>query len=272
MSAPPYAGLKVLDLSQGIAGPYCAALLAQQGADVIKVEPPGGDWIRNAGGGRDGMTPLAIAGNLGKRSIVVDAQKSAGRDLILRMAASADVVIENNRPGVIERLGLGYEAIAAGNPAVVYVSITGFGPDGPDAAAGLAVAPKTVRRWLEGGACRTGGTGGRSPRCWESVISICGPSCAAAVPGRTMWLPSTRALPGPRVIPADRVNVAAGGEQRAEERHLRLWLRPGVNGSAAGSTRGMPVLGMSAITGPELTSAFVARRPSTPTLITVGWL
>ena len=134
MSAvPPYAGLKILDLSQGIAGPYCASLLAQQGADVIKVEPPGGDWIRNAGGGREGMTPLAIAGNLGKRSITVDAQKPAGRDLILRMAARADVVIENNRPGVIERLGLGYAAVAASNPAVVYVSITGFGPDGPDA-------------------------------------------------------------------------------------------------------------------------------------------
>jgi crotonobetainyl-CoA:carnitine CoA-transferase CaiB-like acyl-CoA transferase len=132
-AAPPYAGLIVLDLSQGIAGPYCAALLAQQGADVIKVEPPGGDWIRNAGGGREGMTPLAIAGNLGKRSIAIDAQKPAGRDLILRMAARADVVIENNRPGVIERLGLGYGAVAASNPAVVYVSITGFGPDGPDA-------------------------------------------------------------------------------------------------------------------------------------------
>ncbi|HUJ87090.1 MAG TPA: CoA transferase [Burkholderiales bacterium] len=132
-AAPPYAGLKVLDLSQGIAGPYCSSLLAQQGADVIKVEPPGGDWVRNAGGGRDGMTPLVIAGNLGKRSIVVDAQKPAGRELLLRMAARADVVVENNRPGVIERLGLGYGAIAAANPAVVYLSITGFGPDGPDA-------------------------------------------------------------------------------------------------------------------------------------------
>ena len=132
-AAPPYAGLKVLDLSQGIAGPYCASLLAQQGADVIKVEPPGGDWIRNAGGGRDGMTPLAVAGNLGKRSIVVDAQKPAGRDLLLGMAARADVVVENNRPGVIERLGLGYGAVAAANPAIVYLSITGFGPDGPEA-------------------------------------------------------------------------------------------------------------------------------------------
>jgi crotonobetainyl-CoA:carnitine CoA-transferase CaiB-like acyl-CoA transferase len=133
MAAPPYKGLHVLDLSQGIAGPYCAALLAQQGADVIKVEPPGGDWIRNAGGGRDGMTPLAIVGNLGKRSIVVDAQQPAGRDLILRLAARADVVVENNRPGVIERLGLGYDAVGSTNPKVIYVSITGFGPDGPDA-------------------------------------------------------------------------------------------------------------------------------------------
>ncbi len=133
MAEPPYWGLRVLDLSQGIAGPYCAALLAQQGADVVKVEPPGGDWIRNAGGGRDGMTSLAIVGNLGKRSIVVDAQQPAGRDLLLRLAARADIVVENNRPGVIERLGLGYGAVAARNPAVIYVSITGFGPDGPEA-------------------------------------------------------------------------------------------------------------------------------------------
>jgi crotonobetainyl-CoA:carnitine CoA-transferase CaiB-like acyl-CoA transferase len=130
--APPYAGLRVIDLSQGIAGPYCAALLAQQGAEVIKVEPPGGDWVRAIGGGREGMTPLAIASNLGKRSIVIDARKPAGRDLILRLAARADVLVENNRPGVIERLGLGYAALAAPNPALVYVSITGFGPDGPD--------------------------------------------------------------------------------------------------------------------------------------------
>src|SRR5512135_213857 len=133
MAEPPYKGLRVLDISQGIAGPYCAALLAQQGADVIKAEPMAGDWIRGTGGGREGMTAVGIASNLGKRSIALDATKPAGRELLARLAARADVVVQNYRPGVIERLGLGYDAVAATNPNVVYVSITGFGPDGPDA-------------------------------------------------------------------------------------------------------------------------------------------
>jgi len=133
MAEPPYRGLKVLDLSQGIAGPYCATLLAQQGADVIKAEPLAGDWLRNAGEGREGMSALAIASNLGKRSIALDATKPQGRELLARLAARSDVVLQNYRPGVIERLGLGYETVAAANPNVVYVSVTGFGPDGPDA-------------------------------------------------------------------------------------------------------------------------------------------
>ena len=133
MADLPYRGLGVLDVAQGIAGPYCAALLAQQGADVIKAEPLAGDWIRNAGGGREGMTPLAIASNLGKRSIALDATKPAGRELLVKLAARADVFVQNYRPGVIERLGLGYDAVRSSNPKIVYLSITGFGPDGPDA-------------------------------------------------------------------------------------------------------------------------------------------
>jgi crotonobetainyl-CoA:carnitine CoA-transferase CaiB-like acyl-CoA transferase len=129
----PYAGLNVLDMSQGIAGPYCAALLAQHGANVIKIEPPEGDWIRVMGGGRDGMSALAIAGNLGKRSISIDAAKPAGRAPILKMAARADIFVENFRPGVMARLGLDYAALAAVNPGLIYLSITGFGPSGPDA-------------------------------------------------------------------------------------------------------------------------------------------
>ena len=129
----PYEGLRVLDMSQGLAGPYCAGLLGLQGATVIKVEPPGGDWIRNAGGGREGMTSLAIMGNPGKRSACIDAAKPEGKALILRMAREADVFVQNFRPGVIERLGLSYETLARDHPALVYVSITGFGASGPDA-------------------------------------------------------------------------------------------------------------------------------------------
>lgn len=133
MLIAPYVDLKVLDLSQGVAGPYCACLLAQQGADVIKIEPPEGDWARTAGGGKEGMTPLAIACNLNKRSAVVDARIPAGRALLAKMAAKADVVLQNFRPGVIERMGVGYDTVSRGNPGVVYLSITGFDPEGPDA-------------------------------------------------------------------------------------------------------------------------------------------
>ena len=129
----PYAGLRVLDMSQGLAGPYCAGLLGMQGAKVIKVEPPGGDWIRAAGGGREGMTSLAIMGSPGKRSACIDATRPEGKALLLRLAKNSDVFVQNFRPGVIERLGLDYETLASDNPSLVYVSVTGFGPSGPDA-------------------------------------------------------------------------------------------------------------------------------------------
>lgn len=132
-ASPPYAGLRVLDMSQGLAGPYCAGLLGMQGASVIKVEPPEGDWIRSAGDGREGMTSLAIMGNPGKRSACIDAAKPQGKALLLKMAAQADVFVQNFRPGVIERLGLSYETLSKDHPSLVYVSITGFGASGPDA-------------------------------------------------------------------------------------------------------------------------------------------
>lgn len=151
----PYAGLNVLDMSQGVAGPTCAALLGHQGAGVIKIEPPGGDWVRYLGGGREGMSALAVSGNLGKRSLCVDAAKPAGRDLILKMAQRADVFVQNFRPGVMTRLGLDYAALSAVNPRLIYLSITGFGDSGPDAGkaatdsvlqgvSGMIVANKTA--------------------------------------------------------------------------------------------------------------------------------
>ena len=127
----PYAGLSVLDLSQGIAGPYCAAQLRAQGADVIKIEPPAGDWIRVLGGGQQGLSALAVVNNLGKRSICIDATQAEGCALILKMAQRADVLVENFRPGVMARLGLGYATIAAINPRLIDLSISGFGDSGP---------------------------------------------------------------------------------------------------------------------------------------------
>lgn len=127
----PLAGVKVLDLSQGIAGPYAAAILGLQGADVIKVEPPEGDWSRLMGGGKQGLTALSIACNPGKRSICVDARKAEGAALLAQLAENADVLVESFRPGVMARLGLDYATLAARNPRLVYASITGFGSDGP---------------------------------------------------------------------------------------------------------------------------------------------
>lgn len=126
-----YAGLQVLDLSQGVAGPYCAAMLGLQGASVVKVEPPSGDWIRVMGGGEAGMTPLAVAGNLGKRSLCIDARHPEGRAVVERLAARADVLVENFRPGVMARLGLDAATLRTRHPSLIYLSISGFGHEGP---------------------------------------------------------------------------------------------------------------------------------------------
>ncbi|HTR86080.1 MAG TPA: CoA transferase [Reyranella sp.] len=128
----PFAGLKVVDLSQGIAGPYCAMLLAQHGADVIKVEGIGdGDWARTLGT-RYGMhSAFSIVGNLGKRSIAADLKSDVGREIVWRLLKGADVFLEGFRPGVIQRLGFGYEQVSAREPRLLYLSISGFGQTGP---------------------------------------------------------------------------------------------------------------------------------------------
>ena len=124
-------GIRVLDLSRVIAGPYAAALLGDLGADVIKVERPGrGDDMRSLRG--DGRMSASFAAvNRNKRGIAVDLQKPEGARLAFELARRADVVLENFVPGVAERLGLGYAALSATNPAVVYASVSGYGQDGP---------------------------------------------------------------------------------------------------------------------------------------------
>ncbi|WP_416899786.1 MAG: CaiB/BaiF CoA transferase family protein [Minwuia sp.] len=127
----PYAGLKVLDISQGVAGPHAGMLLALYGADVVKVEPPAGDWIRPIGVTHGDHSAHGVYYSRGKRSIALDIRTDAGRDVVLKLAADADVMIESNRPGVADRLGIGYEAIRAINPGVIYLSVSGFGQTGP---------------------------------------------------------------------------------------------------------------------------------------------
>jgi crotonobetainyl-CoA:carnitine CoA-transferase CaiB-like acyl-CoA transferase len=124
-------GLRVLDLSRVLAGPYCAMLLGDLGADVIKVERPGrGDDLRDWQGTR-GMSVVFAAANRNKRGIAVDMQSPEGARLVVDLARRADVLIENFLPGVADRLGIGYEAVRAVNPAIVYASVTGFGQTGP---------------------------------------------------------------------------------------------------------------------------------------------
>lgn len=140
-----FEGLTVLDFSQGIAGPVCAAILGRQGAQVIKIEPPRGDWIRHAGATRAGLSANAVAGNLGKRSLALDVSRPEGRAVALKLAASADVVIENFRPGVMKKLGLDYAALRALRPDLVYCSISGFGASGP--LVGKAATDSVVQAW-----------------------------------------------------------------------------------------------------------------------------
>src|SRR5262245_38068871 len=134
MSSPdaPLAGIRVVDLSQGIAGPYCAMLLAQHGADVIKVEPPEGDWARTLGVRYGDQTAFSVIGNLGKRSIALDLKRPADHAVLERLARRADVFIEGFRPGVAARLGADYAAISALSPRVIYLSVSGFGQTGPE--------------------------------------------------------------------------------------------------------------------------------------------
>jgi crotonobetainyl-CoA:carnitine CoA-transferase CaiB-like acyl-CoA transferase len=134
ISAQPLAGILVLDLSQGIAGPYCGRLLADHGARVLKVEPPRGDWMRALGPGPGATSTSALYYNLGKESLVLDLKQAPDLDRALALAARADVVIESSRPGTMAALGLGFDAVRARNPKIVYLTISGFGQTGPRAA------------------------------------------------------------------------------------------------------------------------------------------
>jgi crotonobetainyl-CoA:carnitine CoA-transferase CaiB-like acyl-CoA transferase len=130
--AGPLEGVRVLDLTRVLAGPAASLALADLGAEVIKIEPPGaGDETRTFPPFRDGESHYYLSINRGKKSIVVDLKSDAGVALVRDLAARCDVLIENYRPGVMDRLGLGYEALAGINPRLIYCSISGFGMTGP---------------------------------------------------------------------------------------------------------------------------------------------
>ncbi len=130
----PLAGIRILDLTAMASGPFATALLGDQGADVIKIEPPGpGDLIRQIGNSRNGMSAVFANLNRSKRSVVLNLADARGVALLERLAATADVFVQNFRPGVADRMGIGPEHLRARFPRLVYVSISGFGRAGPDA-------------------------------------------------------------------------------------------------------------------------------------------
>ena len=132
----PLAGIKVVEFCQVLAGPYCGMLLADMGAEVIKVEPPEGDMMRQWPPINDGYSENFASINRNKRSVVLDLKNPAHKAAARRLVLSADVVLENNRPGVMDRLGLGYESFAKEKPGLVYCSISAFGQSGPRSAEG----------------------------------------------------------------------------------------------------------------------------------------
>ena len=140
MTDHPLTGLRVLDLSRVVSGPFAARLLSDLGADVVKVEPPDGDVTRAWGEVRHGLSGFYTQQNAGKRNLCVDLKAPGGAGLLVRLASVADVMIENFRPGVLDRLGLEWDVLSAANHGLILLSVSGFGRDSP-AAGRTAYAP-----------------------------------------------------------------------------------------------------------------------------------
>ena len=164
----PLAGIRVIDLTAMLSGPYATMILADQGAEVIKVEPPdGGDHTRKGGNRRHGFAASFLNLNRNKRSIALDLKEPAGRDAVLRLARRADVFVQNFRPGVVERLGLGEAEVRAARGDIVYASISGFGETGPWA---QKPAYDPVIQALSGLTTVQGGSDDARPRLVRTVL------------------------------------------------------------------------------------------------------
>ena len=128
----PLDGVRVLDFSMFLAGPYAGRLLADHGAEVIKIEPPGGETIRSAHPMVDGKSRYFAQLNAGKKCIILDLKSEEGKAAVRNLVADCDVVLENFRPGVLDRLGLGYDLLSEINSKIIYCAISGYGPIGPN--------------------------------------------------------------------------------------------------------------------------------------------
>ena len=127
----PLAGMQVLDLTSMVSGPVAGAMLADQGAEVIKIEPPHGEQMRHLGQPHNGLPPTFFSCNRGKKSIAVNLKREAGQEVLWRLIEQADVLLQYFRPGAMERMGFGEETVRARNQRIIYVSISGFGETGP---------------------------------------------------------------------------------------------------------------------------------------------
>ena len=127
----PLEGFRVLDFTSMVSGPFAGAILAEQGAEVIKIEPPQGEQMRRGGSTQNGIPAIYYSCNRGKKSLCIDLKTTAGVEVIGDLFEQSDVVLQNFRPGVVDRMGIGYDAAKARNPKIVYVSVSGFGQKGP---------------------------------------------------------------------------------------------------------------------------------------------
>lgn len=177
LSGGPLSHLRVLDFTQRLAGPYGTQMLGDMGADIIKLEPPGGDPTHNTPPHFvGGESTYYLSFNRNKRSIIIDLKKPEAKDVVRRLIAKSDVIMENNRPGAMARLGLSYDDLKADFPGLVYCSISGFGQTGPDAQRG-ALDP--IVQAMSGVMSLTGERGGRSTRAGIPVGDICAGMYAA---------------------------------------------------------------------------------------------
>jgi CoA:oxalate CoA-transferase len=169
-------GLRVLDFSRVLAGPFCTALLADLGAEVIKVEPPGGDDYRHIGPFKEGESALFLLMNRGKKGLTLNLKSARGAALAQELAGKSDVVVENFKPGVAGRLGVDHETLRAINPRLVYASISGFGQSGPFAD---RPAYDIIAQAMAGLMSVTGDPEGPPTRTGESMADLCGGLYAA---------------------------------------------------------------------------------------------
>ncbi|WP_167382489.1 CaiB/BaiF CoA transferase family protein [Bordetella genomosp. 6] len=169
-------GVRVLDFSRVLAGPYCTAMLADLGAEVIKVEPPHGDDQRHMGRMVEGESTNFVLNNRGKHSLRLDLKHEDGRRIAQALAARSDVVVENFKPGVADKLGIGYARLSAATPGLVYCSISGFGQSGPNAG---RPAYDVVAQAMSGLMSLTGEPDGAPTLIGESVGDICAGMFAA---------------------------------------------------------------------------------------------